>query len=387
MSSKTIAIIGGGLTGLTAAVHLKRNGYFPTVFEASSELGGMVKTDLVEGCLLDHGFQVFLDSYEEVKSFVNLEELKLRPAASGAMIYVNKKWIKFGNPLKNPAVFFPTLLAKVGNLWDKWLIFKLSFAAKDPFFRDKNKELTTMDFLKSYGFSDNSIQSFFVPFFGGVFLEYALNTSAWLFLYLFQKFSDGNACLPEAGMKSLVEKLEIQLPNESIQLNTPINDYEEQLLMDFEYVIDSRPLSGVSYNEIGCYYFKAKTNGLETKYLHLVPNGKMVKHVCFLNAIQPSYLYSDSEFLLSVTTDYQETSKMEEIKEELSEIFKDKLTDISFVKDYSMPKALPFFEGEQKGCYWENSKVLRTSTGLYYPSINAAFKAGREAAELIINKG
>jgi len=61
--STNIAIIGAGVSGLIAAITLEEQGYSPTIYEASDRVGGRVKTDIIDGYQLDHGFQVLLDAY------------------------------------------------------------------------------------------------------------------------------------------------------------------------------------------------------------------------------------------------------------------------------------------------------------------------------------
>ena len=41
---KSVAIIGAGITGLTAAFYLKRRGLTVTVYEASERVGGVIST-------------------------------------------------------------------------------------------------------------------------------------------------------------------------------------------------------------------------------------------------------------------------------------------------------------------------------------------------------
>ena len=53
--NKKIAIIGGGITGLTAAYYLKKKGYSPTIFEASSQIGGVIQTKKIDGFTIETG--------------------------------------------------------------------------------------------------------------------------------------------------------------------------------------------------------------------------------------------------------------------------------------------------------------------------------------------
>lgn len=53
-----MAVIGAGIAGLVCARILTRAGLVVKVFEASDGVGGRVRTDEVDGFLLDRGFQV-----------------------------------------------------------------------------------------------------------------------------------------------------------------------------------------------------------------------------------------------------------------------------------------------------------------------------------------
>lgn len=54
-----VLIIGAGLAGLSCAKTLERYRVSYLVLEASDMVGGRVRTDHVNGFLLDRGFQVF----------------------------------------------------------------------------------------------------------------------------------------------------------------------------------------------------------------------------------------------------------------------------------------------------------------------------------------
>ena len=62
-----VLIIGAGLAGLACARHLADAGVSFQVIEASDGIGGRVRTDQVEGFLLDRGFQVLLTAYPEAQ--------------------------------------------------------------------------------------------------------------------------------------------------------------------------------------------------------------------------------------------------------------------------------------------------------------------------------
>jgi len=66
-SNSDVLIIGGGLAGLCCALRLHQRGLSFQVLEASDGVGGRVRTDRVEGFLLDRGFQVLLTAYPEAR--------------------------------------------------------------------------------------------------------------------------------------------------------------------------------------------------------------------------------------------------------------------------------------------------------------------------------
>ncbi|MDQ1634562.1 MAG: hypothetical protein QOJ32_1371 [Frankiaceae bacterium] len=59
MPDVDVAVVGAGLAGLSAALHLSAAGRSVQVFEASDGVGGRVRTDIVDGYRLDRGFQVY----------------------------------------------------------------------------------------------------------------------------------------------------------------------------------------------------------------------------------------------------------------------------------------------------------------------------------------
>ena len=67
-SSDPVVIVGAGLSGLACAKHLTEAGMDVLVLERGERVGGRVRTDRIDGFLLDRGFQVLLDSYEEARA-------------------------------------------------------------------------------------------------------------------------------------------------------------------------------------------------------------------------------------------------------------------------------------------------------------------------------
>jgi oxygen-dependent protoporphyrinogen oxidase len=70
MAEGRIAIVGGGITGLSAAYELTKAGLRPTLIDAQPQLGGVIQTDRVEGCVLEGGPDSFLSAKPEAAQLI-----------------------------------------------------------------------------------------------------------------------------------------------------------------------------------------------------------------------------------------------------------------------------------------------------------------------------
>ena len=65
--SKRVAVIGGGISGLTTAFLLKKRGFQVKVFEASDRLGGNVQTVSRDGYTFEEGPNSFRVSVGKIQ--------------------------------------------------------------------------------------------------------------------------------------------------------------------------------------------------------------------------------------------------------------------------------------------------------------------------------
>lgn len=66
-SAREVIVVGAGLSGLAAARKLGDAGVPVRILEASDGVGGRVRSDVLDGFILDRGFQVFIEGYPEQK--------------------------------------------------------------------------------------------------------------------------------------------------------------------------------------------------------------------------------------------------------------------------------------------------------------------------------
>jgi len=87
-----VLIVGAGLAGLCYARRLGELGIPYQILEASDDVGGRVRTDRVDGFLLDRGVQVLLTAYPEARRVLDYTSLDLRPFYPGALVRFNGRF-------------------------------------------------------------------------------------------------------------------------------------------------------------------------------------------------------------------------------------------------------------------------------------------------------
>jgi len=109
---KPVAIIGAGITGLTAAFYLKRKGIPVTVYEASGRVGGVIQSLRKDGWLAEFGPNTILETSPKITQLVRdagLESRRLNPDPKAEARYV----VRYKHPIAmpgSPLGFFTTKL-------------------------------------------------------------------------------------------------------------------------------------------------------------------------------------------------------------------------------------------------------------------------------------
>lgn len=221
---KPVVIVGAGLSGLACAIRLHEAGRPVVVLEASDGVGGRVRTDEVEGFLVDRGFQVYLDAYPEAGKLLNLESLDLRAFEPGALVFDGKKLHRVMDVFRRPLALLSSAWSPVGSPIDKLRVAVLRQKILDLDIPDlfKRPDGSTAQYLRDFGFSEGMIDSFFRSFYGGIFLERDLRTSSRMFEFTFRMFSEGQATVPARGMGGIPDQLAARLPDEAIRLESPV---------------------------------------------------------------------------------------------------------------------------------------------------------------------
>ena len=401
-----IHIIGAGISGLIAATVLEKNGFHPVIIEATDRPGGRIKTDIVDGYQLDHGFQVLLTAYPAAQKYLDFDSLDLQVLLPGASIFKNNKQKIIGDPLNNISLLFPTLFSGIGNFSDKLKILKLNNRLKKKSLVSifSSKEQSTLSYLIDLGFSNQIITDFFNPFFTGIFLEPHLETSSRMFEFVYKMFGEGHASLPKSGIEAIPKQLFKNLNNTNFKFNTKVVSIENnEITLDNKtklktsFTIDATNLLSNSRNPStdwkSCHvlYFETDDKIIQKKLIGLIPK----KEALINNIFYHTSLKTDNRAkkeLLSVTVfDNNNLAEVALIKHVRNVLQKHcGINPGRFIKRYYIPQALPNLEDVQydmthlQTCLTKN--IFLAGDTQLNGSLNAAIISGEKAAMRVIEK-
>ena len=406
--SPSIHIIGGGISGLIAARVLEEHGLSATIIEASDRLGGRVKTDVVDGYSLDHGFQVLLTAYPAAKKYLDFDALELQEFLPGSAIFKNGKQKIIGDPLRNLSLLLPTLFSGIGTVNDKLKILALNRRLKKKSIQNifAEKEQTTHAYLENIGFSEAIITDFFTPFFSGIFLENKLETSSRMFEFVYKMFGEGNAALPKDGIQAIPKQLFEKLKSTTFIFNTKVKSVENGSIklesgetIKSNFTIIATQASGLVSNlknqatlwkSCDTLYFEVAKREIKKPLIGLIAmHNALINNIFYHTSLQTSA--TATKELLSVTViDKQNLTNKQlvtEVQKELKELCN--IDSCTFIKQYNIPMALPNLQDIQYEMLPSETRLTETiflagDTQLN-GSLNAAMIAGERAALEVIN--
>jgi phytoene dehydrogenase-like protein len=214
-----VIIVGAGLAGLVCAQDLSANGIECLILEASDGVGGRVRTDAMDGFLLDRGFQILLTAYPQVQKRLDLDVLELGLFEPGARVRTNGRFHHLSDPLRRPFGLPRTVAAPVGSIADKAKLVRLIVDVRTHPVRAllRRPDETTAARLERAGFSSNMIEAFWRPLFAGIQLDPELEVSSRRFETILRMLAVGSSGLPRQVMGSIATQLASKLPPSTVR--------------------------------------------------------------------------------------------------------------------------------------------------------------------------
>lgn len=402
-------IVGAGVAGLCCALRFQEKGIPCLILEASDGPGGRVRTDRVDGFLLDRGFQVLLTAYPEARRVLDYKALKLRTFAPGALVRTGGKLHRVSDPFRQPWGLPATLLAPIGTLEDKTGILRFrGHVLKGPLEEIWTRpEMSALAGLRSFGFSQRMIDSFFRPFFGGIFLETELVTSSRMLEFVFRMFSQGRAALPAGGMGAIPRQLASRLPAGTIRFGARVESLGtgevrlqggERVPATAVVLATEAPeaarllpeLHPPGSHDTACLYYAAPKDPIGKPILVLNgEGGGPMDNLCVPSAVAPTYAPA-GQALVSTTvigaSGADEKELESEVRKHLASWFGPEVAGWKHLRTYRIPLALPARKSLDPAAL-----PVRRKPGIYLcgdhretPSLEGAMVSGRRAADAVV---
>ena len=218
-----VVVVGAGLAGLVAARVLCGAGLDVVLLEADEQPGGRVRTDRVDGMLLDRGFQLLNPSYPQARRTLDLRALRLRQFDAGAVVAHGDRRYPLVDPRRSPREALTALKLPVGTVREKaaFARWALEVGFGPAAWLKNGTDVSLADELRRRGmrgaFTDGVVRTFL----SGVLGEDELRTSRRFGELLVRSFVRGTPALPEDGMQALPDQLARLLPLGVLRTSTP----------------------------------------------------------------------------------------------------------------------------------------------------------------------
>jgi len=233
MDDVDVIVIGAGLAGLRCAALLHQAGVGVTVLEAADAVGGRIRTDRVDGFLLDRGFQVANPAYPALRSALDVDALGLQPFPAGARVLSDEGVRILADPLRAPRLAGAsalTALPRPAELWalGRWAAPLATGITKEHGLathlltgRADVRLQESLDRAGAHGLLRATLQRYLA----GVILEDEGQTSTAFVLMLLRSFARGTPGLPRDGMQAMPQLLAEPLA-ERIRLDEHVEQIE-----------------------------------------------------------------------------------------------------------------------------------------------------------------
>ena len=400
-----VVIVGAGLAGLSAAVHLQRAGVATMVCEAAEDVGGRVRTDRRDGFLLDRGFQVLLPAYPELRRQADLSVLKPRPFMRGVLTTTAtaRRWL--AAPWHGEQALAGAAGFLLGHPRDSAAMAALSLRdmlAAGSVIRAADPASTTMEDLQRR-FSPAVIAEVFRPFLAGVFLDPSLGTPARLFHLIWRCFLRGGGALPEGGMQMLPRQLADRLPAGTVRTGTQITEVTGGgvrteagehvratavvIATDGASAATLAPhVAAPAWHAVTTFYYRIPASPLRAPVLVVDGADELLLNAVVLSDVVPGYAPEGAALAAASVPGRADPALEPRVRSRLARMYQTSTRDWEFVDAYAIPQALPVMRAGQP-----LALPVRIGPGRYVcgdhrdtPSIQGALVSGRRVANAVL---
>ena len=409
-----VVIVGAGLAGLACAGALAEAGRPVQVLEREAVSGGRVRTDRVDGFLLDRGFQVFLTAYPEAQRRLDYAALRLRPFYSGALVWTGRGLHRVADPVRHPVDAAASLTGPVGTTADKVRVLALRRHAARGSLEQlfARPDTTTIGALRKLGFSNSLIDMFLRPLLAGIFLDRELGTSSRMLDFVIRMMAAGDVTLPSGGIGAIAQQLAGRLPAGTVRTGAPVVQVEPNgVTLESGERIPARAVVVATEGDVAArltgripvppargtttLYYAAARSPVGGPYLVLNGEGLgRVNSLAVPSDVAPSYA-PNGQALVSVSVlglpSSDDAALDADVRTQLRRWFGTQVDAWRHLRTYRIPWALP---DQSPPALEPAGRSVRLDHGLFVAgdhrdtgSIHGALFSGRRAAEAILASG
>ena len=387
-STSDVVVIGAGLAGLSAAIHLQEAGRSVTVIEASDRAGGRVSSDHIDGYICDRGFQLINSKYPALVELDVLDEIDFIQAPRVVEVSLGTERIALGDPRTAP---FSALHRATGSLSEK-----MNFAR---FIFSKPQASQSIGAALRKAGCGTTYDRVLRPFLQGVFLSDPDKVDAIYGHAVIRSFVSGAPGIPKFGVGQLsqaiasrVDDLQLNVRAERIIGNTVQTSMGDFAASDVIVATDATTAAQLldlptAARMVGCitWYHASDSNPSGTGRLLIdgQSRGPVINSVV-ISDISSAYAPT-GKHLISSTTDLGITES--EVRRHLATMWGVETRDWQLIAKYEIPSALPLHAVGQP-----LTQTTKISEHLYVvgdhrsvPSQQGALFSGTLAAQLILN--
>lgn len=402
-----VVIVGAGLAGLSAARQLSIHGLDVRVLEAADGVGGRVRTDVVDGLLVDRGFQLLNPSYPEVRRVLDLDALDLHAFTPGVVIALDDGDLHLADPRAGLRWMPQSASSRTGSVLSKLRFARYAWDAAHTPVRElaAREDVSSLVTLQSIGLDEELRERVLRPFLAGVFLEGELATSRRFMDLVLRSFLRGTPSLPAAGMGAIPAQLHQALPDGTVEVSTPADSVSATRVAAGGRMLEASAVivatDAATAAQLLPDVAPTRVNGVTTWY-HAAPVGTVLRegqalltvdgdrrgpvlNTAVLTNAVPSYA-PDGRVLISsssITAGVDEAT----VRRHLASMYRASTADWSCVATYAIPAALPSMASPL-----DPHPPVRVVDGVFVAgdwcqtaSIQGAMVSGRRAADAVLD--
>ncbi len=393
-----VVVVGAGLAGLRCCEVLNRNGIEVVLLEAAPKVGGRLASHLIDGYLIDQGFQLINPGYPELRASGVLADFDLRSFPSAVMIATEEGLLSLPDPRRAPFGSLRGLrrlgcttsdLVRIGRLL-------VHLARGDGSQLREDEECSTEEGLLRLGISTAAHERLLAPFLRGTLLDDELLPSWRYSEMLLRSFMRGRPGTHPEGVAALPAAMAARLGHTTIVTGSPARRITAtQVHTDHEHyraravVVATDPDAATRLLGTAAYPWRAQTTWWyslptlrDSAALRLLPGDDPIASALDLTSVAPERAPDGRALVAAAKNGLHPGGPSEQAaRVSVARLYSADLADVTPITTSLVARALPE-RGELLGKRTRPIDGAPILAGDYLttPSIQGALVSGRHAA-------